>query len=57
MSELQKILHIEAFFPSEKFSDPDILDILIDLGLEEPLIILLCSIVQDQCHCCTIVEI
>ncbi|KAL3718738.1 hypothetical protein ACJRO7_003791 [Eucalyptus globulus] len=33
VSELQKILHIEAFFPSEKFSDPDILDILIDLGL------------------------
>lgn len=33
MSGLQKVLHIEAFFPSEKFSDPDILDILVDLGL------------------------
>lgn len=35
--ELQKMLHREAFFPSEKFSDPKALDTLVTLGLRTTL--------------------
>ncbi|XP_028766970.1 sacsin [Neltuma alba] len=34
---LQKMLHGNSFFPSEKFSDPAILDILVNLGLRRTL--------------------
>ncbi|KAK4261932.1 hypothetical protein QN277_004866 [Acacia crassicarpa] len=34
---LQKMLHGNAFFPSEKFSDPAVLDILVSLGLRRTL--------------------
>lgn len=37
VAELQKVLHKEVFFPSEKFSDPDILDTLVNLGLRRTL--------------------
>ncbi|XVF66987.1 hypothetical protein PTKIN_Ptkin10aG0083900 [Pterospermum kingtungense] len=35
--ELQKVLHKEVFFPSEKFSDPEILDTLVSLGVRRTL--------------------
>lgn len=35
--ELQKVLHLEAFFPSDKFSDPKTLDSLVKLGLRQNL--------------------
>ncbi|KAI3844929.1 hypothetical protein MKX03_019304 [Papaver bracteatum] len=35
--ELQKVLHKEAFFPSDKFLDTETLEILIDLGLNTTL--------------------
>ncbi|XAR63999.1 hypothetical protein NMG60_11024177 [Bertholletia excelsa] len=35
--ELQKLLCKEVFFPSEKFSDPETLEILINLGLKKTL--------------------
>ncbi|KAM7270495.1 hypothetical protein ACFE04_029709 [Oxalis oulophora] len=35
--ELQKVLHKEAFFPSEKFSNPEMLDTLVSLGLKRSL--------------------
>ncbi|XWS54336.1 hypothetical protein CRYUN_Cryun10bG0081200 [Craigia yunnanensis] len=35
--ELQKVLHKEVFFPSEKFSDPETLDTLVSLGLRRTL--------------------
>ncbi|KAK6241558.1 hypothetical protein SCA6_006947 [Theobroma cacao] len=35
--ELQKVLHKEVFFPSEKFSDPETLDTLVILGLRRSL--------------------
>ncbi|KAK1566595.1 hypothetical protein Q3G72_001766 [Acer saccharum] len=35
--ELQKVLHKEVFFPSEKFSDPETLDTLVSLGLKRTL--------------------
>ncbi|KAH7569811.1 hypothetical protein JRO89_XS05G0003000 [Xanthoceras sorbifolium] len=35
--ELHKVLHREVFFPSEKFSDPETLDTLINLGLKRTL--------------------
>ncbi|KAJ0094050.1 hypothetical protein Patl1_16358 [Pistacia atlantica] len=35
--ELQKVLHREVFFPSDKFSDPEILDTLVGLGLKRTL--------------------
>ncbi|XVE66342.1 hypothetical protein DITRI_Ditri08aG0072500 [Diplodiscus trichospermus] len=35
--ELQKVLHKEVFFPSEKFSDPETLDTLVSIGLRRNL--------------------
>ncbi|KAL4347431.1 hypothetical protein GQ457_17G023690 [Hibiscus cannabinus] len=35
--ELQRLLHNEVFFPSEKFSDPETLDTLVSLGLRRTL--------------------
>ncbi|XP_038718957.1 sacsin isoform X2 [Tripterygium wilfordii] len=37
VSELQKLLHKESFFPCEKFSDPATLDTLVHLGLRRTL--------------------
>ncbi|MCI10664.1 zinc finger C3HC4 type (RING finger) protein, partial [Trifolium medium] len=31
--QLKKMLHVDAFFPSDKFLDPEILDTLVTLGL------------------------
>ncbi|XP_059656455.1 uncharacterized protein LOC132303270 isoform X2 [Cornus florida] len=35
--QLQKVLHGEVFFPSDKFSDPETLDTLVNLGLRQTL--------------------
>ncbi|KAK6931871.1 hypothetical protein RJ641_003664 [Dillenia turbinata] len=35
--ELQKLLHKEAYFPSEKFCNPETLDTLVSLGLRQTL--------------------
>ncbi|KAA8533361.1 hypothetical protein F0562_033106 [Nyssa sinensis] len=35
--ELQKVLHKDVFFPSEKFSDPETLETLVKLGLRQTL--------------------
>lgn len=35
--KLQKVLHKEAFFPSEEFSDPEVLETLVELGLRTTL--------------------
>ncbi|KAM4120132.1 hypothetical protein ACJW30_03G110200 [Castanea mollissima] len=35
--ELQKMLHREVFFPSDRFSDPETLEILVSLGLRKTL--------------------
>ncbi|KAK8486465.1 hypothetical protein V6N11_045126 [Hibiscus sabdariffa] len=35
--ELRRLLHNEVFFPSEKFSDPETLDTLVNLGLRRTL--------------------
>ncbi|KAL8139892.1 hypothetical protein V2J09_005913 [Rumex salicifolius] len=37
VSELRLLLHKEVFFPSEKFSAPEILDMLVGLGLKQSL--------------------
>ncbi|XP_047319790.1 sacsin isoform X2 [Impatiens glandulifera] len=37
VSELEKVLHKEVFFPSEIFSDPETLDTLVVLGLQQNL--------------------
>ncbi|GER32765.1 zinc finger family protein, partial [Striga asiatica] len=37
VSELKMFLHEEAFFPSKEFSDPDILETLVTLGLKQTL--------------------
>ncbi|KAJ4822812.1 hypothetical protein Tsubulata_015814 [Turnera subulata] len=37
ISELRKVLHSEAFFPSHEFSDPETLETLVYLGLRQTL--------------------
>lgn len=37
VAELQKFLHRDSFFPSDKFSDPETLDMLVTLGLRQSL--------------------
>lgn len=37
VSDLEKMLHKKAFFPSEEFSHPEILELLADLGLQRTL--------------------